>query len=81
MCSSDLGAPQKVAALSGLYQQTLPQGRTFQLARLHMDPALGLVPEISGNRLIVTVRLMRHDSDDRLRASTDDSTFELALCS
>ena len=77
----DSGAPQKVVAPSGLYQQTLPQGRTFQLARLHMDPALGLIPEISGNRLIVTVRLMRHKSDDRLHASTDDSMFELALCS
>ena len=76
----DSGAPQKVVAPSGLYQQTLPQGRTFQLARLHIDPALGLIPEISGNRLIVTVRLMRHKSDDRLHASTDDSTFELALC-
>jgi cell division protein ZapD len=77
----DSGAPQKVVAPNGLYQQTLPQGRTFQLARLHMDPALGLIPEISGNRLIVTVRLMRHESDDRLHASTDDSMFELTLCS
>jgi cell division protein ZapD len=77
----DSGAPQKVVAPSGLYQQTLPQGRTFQLARLHLDPALGLIPEISGNRLIVTVRLMRHESDDRLHASTDDSMFELTLCS
>ena len=77
----DSSAPQKVVAPGGLYQQTLPQGRTFQLARLHMDPALGLIPEISGNRLIVTVRLMRHGSDDRLHASTDDSMFELTLCS
>ena len=77
----DSGAPQKVVAPSGLYQQTLPQGRTFQLARLHMDPSLKLIPEISGNRLIVTVRLMRHGSDDRLHVSTDDSAFELALCS
>jgi cell division protein ZapD len=77
----DSGAPQKVVAPGGLYQQTLPQGRTFQLARLHLDPALGLIPEISGNRLIVTVRLMRHESDDRLHASTDDSIFELTLCS
>ena len=77
----DSGAAQKVVAPNGLYQQTLPQGRTFQLARLLMDPALGLIPEISGNRLIVTVRLMRHGSDDRLHASTDDSMFELTLCS
>ncbi len=77
----DSGAAQKVVAPAGLYQQTLPQGRTFQLARLRMDPAVGLIPEISGNRMIVTVRLMRHESDDRLHASTGESMFELTLCS
>jgi cell division protein ZapD len=68
-------------APAGQYQQTLPQGRTFHLLRLRIDPALGLIPEISGNRLMVSVRLMRHASDDRLHQSTDDSTFELTLCS
>ncbi len=77
----DSGAPQKVIAPAGQYQQTLPQGRTFQLARLYLDPALGLIPEISGNRLIVSVRLMRLESDDRLHPSTEDAMFELTLCS
>lgn len=76
----DSGAPQKVVAPAGHYQQTLPQGRTFQLLRMRIDPALGLSPEISGNRLMVSVRLMRHESDDRLHASSDDSMFELSLC-
>lgn len=76
----DAGAPQKVVAPGGQYQQPLSQGRTFQLVRLRIDPTLGLIPEISGNRLMVSVRLMRHDSDDRLRASTSDSAFELTLC-
>ncbi|MES2281278.1 MAG: cell division protein ZapD [Pseudomonadota bacterium] len=77
----DSGAAQKVMASSGQYQQNLPQGRTFQLLRLRMDPSLGLIPEISGNRLMVSVRLMRHEGDDRLHASTDDASFELTLCS
>ncbi len=77
----DSGAPQKVVAPAGQYQQTLPQGRTFQLLRLRIDPSLGLIPEISGNRLMVSVRLMRHESDDRLHACTDDASFELTLCS
>ena len=77
----DSGAAQKVIAPSGVYQQSLPQGRTFQLLRLRIDPALGLIPEISGNRLSVSVRLMRHESDDRLHACTDDGSFELTLCS
>lgn len=77
----DSGAPQKVMAAGGQLQQNLPQGRTFQLLRLRIDESLGLVPEISGNRLIVSVRLMRHEADDRLHASNEDAAFELTLCS
>ena len=73
------GAPQKVIASAGQLQQPLPQGRTFQLLRLRIDPALGLVPEISGNRLMVSVRLMRQDSEKML-ASTENASFELTLC-
>ena len=76
----DSGAAQKVVAPAGQYQQTLPQGRTFQLLRLRLDPSLGLIPEISGNRLMVSVRLMRQESDDRLHACTIDASFELTLC-
>jgi cell division protein ZapD len=75
----DSGAPQKVIAAGGQLQQTLPQGRTFQLLRLRIDPALGVVPEISGNRLIVSVRMMRQESD-RMQASSDNTPFELTLC-
>jgi cell division protein ZapD len=76
----DSGTPQKVLAHAGGLQQPLPQGRTFQLMRLRIDPALGLVPEISGNRLMVSVRLMRQDSE-RMQASTDNAAFEVTLCS
>jgi len=76
----DAGVPYKVMATGGQFQQTLPQGRTFQLLRLRIDPALGLIPEISGNRLMVSVRLMRHEADDRLHLDTEDTAFELTLC-
>lgn len=75
----DSGMPQKVIANGGQLQQTLPQGRTFHLLRLRIDPSLNLVPEISGNRLIVSVRLMRQEGD-RLVASSDNTPFELTLC-
>jgi cell division protein ZapD len=75
----DSGAPQKVMASGGQLQQTLPQGRTFQLLRLRIDESLGVVPEISGNRLIVSVRLMRQDNDKML-ASSENTPFELTLC-
>ena len=77
----DSGAPQKVMAVGGQFQQNLPQGRTFQLLRLAVNPELHLIPEISGNRLMVSIRMMRHESDDRLHASNEDGAFELTLCS
>ena len=75
------GTPQKVIAAAGQFQQNLPQGKTFQLLRLLLNPGLGLVPEISGNRLMVSIRFMRHGPDDRLHATSDDCAFELTLCS
>ena len=77
----DSGAAQMVTAPGGQFQQNLPQGRTFHLLRLRIDPALGLIPEISGNRLIVSTRLMRLELDGRLQATTEDAAFELTLCS
>lgn len=76
----DTGVPQKVAASKGQFQQALPSGRAFQMLRLRIDPSLNLVPEISGNRLMVWVRLMRPDEDGRLQAASDDAAFELTLC-
>jgi len=77
----DSGVAQKVMAVNGQWQQNLPQGRSFQLVRLRIDPALQLVPEISGNRLLVSVRLMKHEPAERLHPSTDSVPFELTLCS
>jgi cell division protein ZapD len=76
----DSARPQKMMATGGQFQQMLPQGRTFQLLRLHIDGALNLMPEISGNRLMVSVRLLRHEADGKLHATREDTPFELALC-
>ena len=76
----DSGAPQKVMANAGQFQQSLPQGRSFQLLRLALDPALALIPEISANRLLVSVRLMQQGPDDKPHLSSADASFELALC-
>jgi cell division protein ZapD len=76
----DSGLPQKFMATGGMFQYTLPQGRTFQLLRLRINPELNLVPEISANRLLVAVRLMRMGTDARLQASQEDAAFELSLC-
>ena len=79
----DSGTPQRMVATAGQYQQNLqnmPQGKAFQLLRVRVDPALGLVPEISGHRLLVSVRFMKPDADGRLRSAAADTTFELSLC-
>lgn len=74
------GASQKVMATGGLLQQNLPQGRSFQLLRLKIDPSLGITPEISCNRLLVVIRMMRQQSDGKLSPASDDVAFEMALC-
>ncbi len=75
------GLPQKVMASNGQFQQNLPQGKTYQLLRLWLDPNLGLIPEISGNRLMFSVRLLQRGSEGRLSLATDQNTeFEVTLC-
>ena len=76
----DNGSPHKVVALGGHYQQSLPQGRAYHLLRLRVDGDLRLVPEITGHRLMVSVRLMRSDAEGRLRPANEDTAFELTLC-
>jgi cell division protein ZapD len=76
----DSGAPHRVVAPGGQYQQSLPAGRVYHLMRVRLNAADGLVPEISGNRLMVSVRLMRQDAEGRLKPSAADASFELTLC-
>jgi cell division protein ZapD len=77
----DSGAPHKVASQDGQFQQSLPAGRTHHLLRLRIDPALQLIPEISGHRLMVLIRLMRQEPDGRLKPATGaNASFELTLC-
>ncbi len=77
----DSGAPQRVVAMGGQFQQSLPVGRTYHLMRVRLGDGVHLVPEISGHRLMAMVRLMQPDTDGRLRPSANDTEFELTLCS
>ncbi len=76
----DSGTPQRMVAPGGTYQQSLPPGKLYHLLRVRMaDDAL--VPEISGHRLLVSIRFMKPDPEGRLRSAGQDASFELALCS
>ena len=76
----DSGTAQRMLAPAGQYQQSLPQGRSYQLLRVRVESDLGVVPEITGHRLMVSVRFMRPDAEGRLRNAGTDTTFELTLC-
>jgi cell division protein ZapD len=76
----DSGAPHRVVAPAGHYQQSLPAGKVYQLMRVRMQDDDGPVPEITGHRLMVSVRMMRPDAEGRLRAAAVDTPFELTLC-
>jgi cell division protein ZapD len=75
----DGGVMQKVLAQSGLFQQNLGN-RTYQILRLRVDPSLGFIPEMTGHRLMVSVRFMQPDADYRLKTASADVAFEMALC-
>jgi cell division protein ZapD len=74
------GSPQRVIAPGGQFQQSLPPGRSYHLLRLRIDGDSGLVPEISGHRLMVSIRFMKPDAESRLRGCGVDTDFELTLC-
>lgn len=76
----DSGVRQRVVAQGGQFQQSLSPGKTYQLMRVRIESESGLVPEISGHRLMVSIRMMRADADGRLRASNEDAEFDLTLC-
>lgn len=73
-------AAQRVHAPDGVFQQRLPEGKTYHLLRVDVDTADGRIPEISGHRLMISVRMMRPDAEGRLRPDTQDISFDMALC-
>lgn len=48
--------------------------------RVRLDGSAGLVPEITGHRLMVSIRMMRVDAEGRPRSANADTPFELTLC-
>ena len=75
----DAGTPHKVVASAGQYQQSLPPNKLYLLLRARLDDA-ELIPEISGHRLMVSIRFMKADAQGRLKQATTDFSFELTLC-
>jgi cell division protein ZapD len=77
----DAGVPHKVIAVGGIYQQSLPAGRAYHLMRIRLMQNNRMVPEISGHRLMVMIRLMlQEEAGAALKPCVSDETFELTLC-
>ena len=75
------GIAQKAQAARGQFHHALPQGRPVQLMRLQLPGKNAIFPEISGNRLRVSVRFMQMLEENKTAPVTEDVTFELAFCS
>ena len=76
----DAGVPQRVAAPGGQYQQSLPQTKHYQLLRVRLMGDDALVPEISGHRLMVSIRFLKADGEGKHKPVSEDVNFELTLC-
>ena len=57
------GKPQALPAPQGMFQQMLG-GKTAQMLRLRLDPAMPCVPEISANKYVLNIRFMAQNGED-----------------
>jgi len=73
------GAPVKMIAVSGSYQQML-QGKVYQMLRLSLDDAVAAIPEISANKYMLWVRFTTQGGDLKPKPLEEDVPFELTLC-
>ena len=74
------GKPQRVSAPQGTFQQMLG-GKTAQMMRVRLDPALNCVPEISANKYVLNIRFLTQNGEDpRPRTADWDIAFELTFC-
>ena len=76
----DAGTRQRMHAPEGVFQQRVPEGRSYQLLRVSLPADSGLVPEITGHRLMVSVRMMQVEPDGKLKPSGRSTDFEMSLC-
>lgn len=73
------GHPAEVEAEQGSYQEMLG-GKSFQLLRVWVDPALGVFPEMSANKYVIWVRFSMQDNELKPIAVTQRVPFRLSRC-
>ena len=75
------GRAQQHNANQGLFQQMLG-GKTAQMLRVRLDPALACVPEISANKYVLNIRFISQNDEEPRSQRTAESNipFELTFC-
>jgi cell division protein ZapD len=75
------GRAQQHSANQGLFQQMLG-GKTAQMLRVRLDPALACVPEISANKYVLNIRFISQNGEEPRSQRTAESNipFELTFC-
>ena len=73
------GHPVDVEAEQGAYQEMLA-GKSFQLLRVWVDPALGVFPEMSANKYVIWVRFSMQDNELKPISVSRRIPFRLSRC-
>ncbi|MGH8704398.1 MAG: cell division protein ZapD [Burkholderiales bacterium] len=74
------GKPQSLSAPLGTFQQMLG-GKTAQMLRVRLEPALPCVPEISANKYVLNIRFLAQNGEEARAKTADwDVGFELTFC-
>ena len=70
-----------VTAIRGGFQKDL-QGKTFTLLQIFVDPKLGLIPKVSANRYLLSVRFLpvSFDKDETELPVPEQMNFRIGLC-
>lgn len=71
---------QTVHTAKGQFQTPLAREREVQLVRVQVDAAPELVPEISGNRFLLAIRLLTRADNGTFEPTDANAALVLALC-
>lgn len=69
----------EVMAARGTYQQS-PNGKPYQLLRVHLPAGTRVFPEISANKYAISIRFSSQDGQGKPQPVTHDLSFRLDLC-
>lgn len=75
----DSSTPTPLEADQGAYQEMLG-GKTFQLLRVWVDPALQVFPEMSANKYVIWVRFSTADQELKPQPANRTIPFHLSRC-